>query len=94
MALKLKAFMANLVLLISFSTIWNVKTDAQTFSDTNYQTDSIRMLFSEENNNYIRPLAIKTNLLFDLATILNVEVELPLAPNWSVAGEWIFPWWQ
>lgn len=42
---------------------------------------------------YIRPLAIKTNLLFDLATILNIEVEVPLASNWSVLAEWSFPWW-
>lgn len=39
------------------------------------------------------PLAIKTNLLFDLATALNVELEVPIATQWSVAAEWIFPWW-
>lgn len=39
------------------------------------------------------PLAIKTNLLFDLATALNVELEIPIARQWSVAAEWIFPWW-
>lgn len=38
-------------------------------------------------------LAIKTNLLFDLATAFNVEVEVPLGNHWSVAGEWMFPWW-
>lgn len=42
---------------------------------------------------YKRPLALKTNLLFDLATALNVEVEVPLGRRFSVAGEWIFPWW-
>lgn len=41
----------------------------------------------------VRPLALKTNLLFDLATALNVEVEVPVAPRFSIAGEWIFPWW-
>ncbi|MGL4518241.1 MAG: DUF3575 domain-containing protein [Phocaeicola sp.] len=41
----------------------------------------------------VRPLAAKTNLLFDLATILNVEVEVPIGRRFSVAGEWIFPWW-
>lgn len=39
------------------------------------------------------PFAIKTNLLFDLATALNVELEVPIAKQWSVAAEWIFPWW-
>lgn len=37
--------------------------------------------------------AIKTNLLFDAATALNVEVEVPIGKRWSVAAEWIFPWW-
>lgn len=41
----------------------------------------------------IRPIAFKTNLLFDVATLLNLEVEVPLAPRWSLAGEWMFPWW-
>lgn len=38
-------------------------------------------------------LAVKTNLLFDAASALNVEVEVPIGERWSVAGEWIFPWW-
>lgn len=41
-----------------------------------------------------KPLfAIKTNLLFDLATLINVEIEVPIGQRWSIAGEWIFPWW-
>lgn len=38
-------------------------------------------------------LAIKSNLLFDLATILNVEVELPISDKWSVSGEYMYSWW-
>lgn len=38
-------------------------------------------------------LAVKTNLLYDVASALNLEVEIPLGRRWSVAGEWIFPWW-
>ena len=41
-----------------------------------------------------RPLfALKTNLLFDALTVLNAEIEVPLGKRWSIAGEWIFPWW-
>lgn len=41
-----------------------------------------------------RPLfALKTNLLFDAFTALNAEIEVPFGSRWSVAGEWIFPWW-
>ncbi len=38
-------------------------------------------------------LAVKTNLLFDAASLLNVELEVPIGERWSIAGEWIFPWW-
>ncbi len=38
-------------------------------------------------------IALKTNLLFDAVTALNVELEVPIGRRWSVAGEWIFPWW-
>ena len=41
-----------------------------------------------------KPFAsLKTNLLFDLATMLNVELEIPICDKISIAGEWIFPWW-
>ncbi len=43
---------------------------------------------------YNTPLfALKTNLIFDVATIVNVELEIPIGNQWSIAGEWIFPWW-
>lgn len=38
--------------------------------------------------------AVKTNLLFDAATILNVEFEIPIRQRWSIAAEWVFPWWK
>ena len=37
--------------------------------------------------------ALKTNLLFDAMSAINVEVEIPIGKRWSVAGEWVFPWW-
>ncbi len=37
--------------------------------------------------------ALKTNLLFDAVTLANIELEVPVGDRWSVAGEWIFPWW-
>lgn len=59
------------------------------------QIDSIRTEVIPDNPYYQfkRPLALKSNLLFDMATLLNVEVEVPLGHRFSVAGEWIFPWW-
>ncbi len=37
--------------------------------------------------------AVKTNLLFDAASLLNFEIEVPIGERYSVAGEWTFPWW-
>lgn len=42
---------------------------------------------------YLPSFALKTNLLFDLATALNFEIEFPIYNKFSVAAEWIFPWW-
>ena len=59
------------------------------------QIDSIKVkpVSSEPGWQFRRPLALKTNLLFDLVSALNVEIEIPLGRRFSIAGEWIFPWW-
>ena len=38
--------------------------------------------------------ALKTNLLFDVATLVNVEIEVPIGRKLSFAGEFMFPWWK
>ncbi len=48
---------------------------------------------AKKHREYKPFIAFKTNLLFDAATMLNVEVEVPIGRRWSVAGEWVFPWW-
>lgn len=42
---------------------------------------------------YIRPFALKTNLLFDAATLFNIELEVPIGNHFSVLSEWTFPFW-
>ena len=37
---------------------------------------------------------VKSNLLFDLATALNVDVEFPIANRYSLMVEDVFPWWS
>ena len=57
--------------------------------DIEYSSMDIEVVRKER-----KPLfALKTNLLYDVATVLNAEIEIPIADRWSVAGEWIFPWW-
>ena len=38
-------------------------------------------------------LALSTNLLYDLAITPNFAVEVPLGRQWSLYGEYTFPWW-
>lgn len=38
-------------------------------------------------------VAVKTNLLFDLVTAINVELEFPIKDKFSIAVTDIFPWW-
>jgi len=38
--------------------------------------------------------AVKTNLLYDLATAVNLELEFPLGERFSLALEDDFPWWN
>ena len=41
-----------------------------------------------------KPLfAVKTNLLFDLSTAVNAEIEVPVGRRLSVLAEYISPWW-
>ncbi len=41
-----------------------------------------------------KPLfAVKSNLLFDVMSLINVEIEVPIRQRWSIAAELIFPWW-
>lgn len=38
--------------------------------------------------------AVKTNLLYDLALIPNVGVEVSLGKGWSIGGGWNYAWWK
>ena len=40
-----------------------------------------------------RQIALKSNLLYDLAGAINAEVEIPIGKRWSVGAEIIYPWW-
>lgn len=38
--------------------------------------------------------ALKTNLLYDAVSALNVEVEVPIGERFSIMAEDVFPWWE
>lgn len=100
--MDLNVFLTGVVLFSSFSLQsygYAMKVnDDQTNHQSEYflssQNDSTYSINNETKIKYTRPIALKTNLLFDLATAINVEAELPIGKQYSVAGEWIFPWWK
>ncbi len=47
---------------------------------------------SEDNDRVV--CAIKTNLLLDAVTAVNLAVEIPIGERWSVVGEVVYPWWR
>ncbi len=49
---------------------------------------------TSDNNSPLFTVALKTNLLADVLTALNVEIEVPIGERFSVSGEWMFPWWR
>ncbi|MDY3978510.1 MAG: DUF3575 domain-containing protein [Tidjanibacter sp.] len=40
-----------------------------------------------------RGFALKTNLLYDAVTAVNIAAEIPLGKRFSVEASWTFPWW-
>lgn len=67
--------------------------DEDILEEVTQDTSAIAETTEELVWQYKRPIAFKTNLLFDLATALNIEVEVPLGRRFSIAGEWMSPWW-
>ena len=40
------------------------------------------------------PLVLKTNMLYDVAAIPNIGMEIALGRNWSVEADWMYAWWS
>lgn len=47
----------------------------------------------EERSSSKTVLALKNNLLYDLALAPNIEIELPIGRRWSLNAEYKCPWW-
>lgn len=39
-------------------------------------------------------MAVKSNLLYDVALVPNVGVEFYLKNNWTLGGNWMYAWWK
>ena len=63
-----------------------LRTDTIRIHDTIYiQTPAERRPFY---------MAVKTNMLYDLALVPNIGVEFYLGKRWSVAADWMYAWWK
>lgn len=46
-------------------------------------------------NTYSRPiLSIRSNLLLDITSTLNIAIEAPITPRLSLSAEYVNPWWK
>lgn len=57
------------------------------------QTCEVMMSKAEGPGKSETVLAVKNNLLYDLALAPNIEVEIPLGKRWSLNTEYKCPWW-
>ena len=64
-------------------------------ADTTMKADTTK---AREPKTYYRPqrmiLALKTNLLYDVVSALNFELEVPIGRRFSLMVEDVFPWWE
>ena len=61
------------------------------FNSSTQQKDNATDLLEQSQRKTC--LALKTNMLFDIALIPNIEIEVPVGKHWSLNGELMFPWW-
>ena len=57
------------------------------------QPETVAMSEVEEPVESETVLAVKNNLLYDLALAPNLEVEIPIGKRWSLNTEYKCPWW-
>ena len=57
-------------------------------------TDVIAPVVIPDYSSWMTIVALKTNMLYDLVTALNFEVEVPIGKRWSLMWEDVFPWWE
>ena len=78
----------------AIDTVAVVDTVAQTVSD-NVPAEPVKPVeVADEFRPMKTVLALKSNLLFDVATAFNFELEVPIKDRYSLMVEDVFPWWE
>ncbi len=68
-------------------------TPARIKESIEYSIKRRKAMWASTRYEIVPVVEFKTNLLYDAATILNVEMEIPMGKRVSFAAEWVFPWW-
>jgi hypothetical protein len=75
---------------------WEEQVDTVSKQQVGFSYFSDTIKSSVEKKDYKTIFAIKSNLLYDLATMVNVSVEVPFViqdNHFSVVAQHQFPWW-
>ncbi len=54
--------------------------------------DSVQVVHEVESPKVL--FALKTNLVLDLLSVVNLAAEIPIGRRWSIVGEVVYPWWR
>lgn len=60
--------------------------------DTFVTVQEPEMIRPEERKPFY--MSVKTNMLYDALLVPNIGLEFYLGKNWSVAGSWMYGWWD
>lgn len=85
------AYHKNSKLVIGLSTL--VVPTISEYKDAGNNISSMNRI-QQELYRWRYPFALKTNLLLDALTAVNVEIEVPVVKQWSVNVGYFFPWWN
>ncbi len=88
--------MRKFICIIAVFTVFCSQVKAQQHKDSIADQRATTVQIHEDSLSCTKraPLfALKTNLLYDLVLVPNIKIEVPIGNNWSIAGDWMFPWW-
>lgn len=85
----------------------NVMNPDDTADTTEKEIDTTATLYNKEDDTIPQDnadkeetekkpffMAVKTNLLYDVALVPNVGLEFYLGQGWSISGNWMYAWWK
>lgn len=69
--------------------------DSYAYTSTQSHEVTVSQQDSPQQEEERKPvIALRSNLLFDAASVVNLGAELPIGRRWSIAADAYFPWWH